>query len=328
MVRVLFAALFANLPSSLAKEVVVPLTWAQPEGRLTFEISVQVEKTWYKSISRLDLGSKQPLMLPSDICSTTGCGSRCVNDDCKCARSDKLLMPAHECPDGSTPKHSSYNHNGRTCVQCEASDVTVELGDSGSMKLRGQEVMYMNELADCHASASTKTGFNGAAPFTHAIFNNVDRETIGLSMRSLQLTFGAAPPKSAAAIVPWRQQSSSGGREVRIIAVNGKKVSNVVADIDSGNGAFLTYGSGSPLKAAKHYPFSVTFEGGDTLTFEKAPKVNGQTSRASSYSHNVLALGFMANFDITFDDSNNKVYFVGSMQDIDASILTDGTDVV
>jgi len=241
-------------------------------------------------------------------------------------RSDKLLMPAHTCPDGSTPHSSSYHHNGRTCVQCKASDMTVELGDSGSMKLRGQEVMYMNELADCHASASTKTGFNGAAPFTHAIFEHVDRATIGLSMQSLQLTFGAAPPKSAAAIVPC---NSNGGREVRIIAVNGKSVSNVVAAIDSGNADFLSYGRDSPLEAATRFPFSVTFEGGGTLTFEKAPKVNGQATKASHYKHNVLALGFLANFDITFDDSNNKVYFVGSMQDIDvSSTLTDGDNVV
>jgi len=331
MVRVLFAVLFANLPSSLAKEVVVPLAWAQPEGRLTFEVSVQVEDTWYTSVSRLDLGSKQPLMLPSDICRTTGCGSGCVNDGCKCAKSDKLLMPAHACPDGSTPTSSSYHHNGRTCVQCEASDMTVELGDSGSMKLRGQQVLYMNKLTkECDASASPKTGFNGAAPFTHAIFDHVDRKTIGLSMQSLQLTFGATPPRSAAAIVPWRQQDggSGGGRQVRIIAVNGKDVSNVVAAIDSGNGAFLTYGSGSPLEAATRYPFSVTFEGGDTLTFTKAPEVNGRATSAQPYNHNVLSLGFMANFDITFDDSNNKVYFVGSRRDIDASALTDGDNVV
>jgi len=330
MVRVSFAMLITNLPSSLAKEIIVPLAWAQPEGRLTFEISVEVENIWYASVSRLDLGSKQPLMLPSDICSTTGCGSSCVNDDCKCARSDKLLMPAHSCPDGGTPTPSSYHHNGRTCVQCAASDFQVKLGDSGPMELRGQEVMYMNKLTDCHASISTKTGFNGAAPFTHAIFDHVDRNTIGLSMQSLRLTFGAAPPGSAAAIVPWRQQSggSGGGRQVRIIAVNGKKVSNEVATIDSGNANFLSYGSGSPLKAAEHYPFSITFEGGDTLTFEKAPKVNGRATRAQRYDHNVLALGFMANFDITFDDSNNKVYFVRSMQDIDASTLTDGDHVV
>merc|ERR1711865_932739 len=110
--------------------------------------------------------------LPSDICSTTGCGSNCVNDDCKCARSDKLLMPAHSCPDGGTPTPSSYHHNGRICVQCAASDFQVKLGDSGPMELRGQEVMYMNKLTDCHA-----------------IFDHVDRNTIGLSMQSLRLTF-------------------------------------------------------------------------------------------------------------------------------------------
>ena len=83
----------------------------------------------------------------------------------------------------------------------------------------------------------------------------------------------------------------------------------VVAAIDSGNGAFLSFGPGSPLEAARAFPFNVTFEGGDTLVFARAPRVNGAATRASSYSHNVLALGFMAEYTVTFDDAGHLVYF-------------------
>ena len=66
---------------------------------------------------------------------------------------------------------------------------------------------------------------------------------------------------------------------------------------------------GSPLRAATSFPFNVTFEGGDTLVFTRAPRVNGAATRASPYSHNVLALGFMSEYTVTFDDAGHLVYF-------------------
>ena len=115
----------------------------------------------------------------------------------------------------------------------------------------------------------------------------------------------------------------------------------VVAAIDSGNGAFLSYGpgvniingnarpyhnlirrdipyrwlvfinnfTGSPLAAAKRFPFNITFEGGNTLVFKSPPAVLGKPTHAVAYSHNVLALGFMSRFDMTFDDAGHVVYF-------------------
>ena len=70
-----------------------------------------------------------------------------------------------------------------------------------------------------------------------------------------------------------------------------------------------SYGFGSALVAANKFPFSVTLEGGDTLSFDAPPKVNGKKTEAMQYSHSVLALGFLAPYTVTFDDGQGKAYF-------------------
>ncbi len=97
---------------------------------------------------------------------------------------------------------------------------------------------------------------------------------------------------------------------MKIIGVNGKALSTPeIAAIDSGNSSFLSFAPASALRAATEFPFSLTFEGGATLTFTGPPIVQGKITKASPYNHNVIALGFMSNFHVTFDDANNVVYF-------------------
>ena len=95
---------------------------------------------------------------------------------------------------------------------------------------------------------------------------------------------------------------------MQIVAVNARPVHETAA-IDTGNPSFLSYAPGSSLKAAKTFPFNVTFEGGGTVTFQSAPKINGVASAVMEYSHNVLALGFLQPFDVTFDDQQKVAYF-------------------
>jgi hypothetical protein len=121
------------------------------------------------------------------------------------------------------------------------------------------------------------------------------------------ITVGAPLPSSPA--IPWFFYQGHAGRAVNIIAVNGRAVSGVVSTLDSGNGSFLSYAAGSPLAAARNFPFSLTFEGGRTLTFNSAPVLNGQRTRAEEYSHNVLALGFLQTLTATFHDAQKQLYF-------------------
>ena len=101
---------------------------------------------------------------------------------------------------------------------------------------------------------------------------------------------------------------TSGGRTITIIAVNGVACS-VTASVDTGNNAFISYSSGSPLIAALSFPFNITLTGGSTLSFQSAPYVNGTVTKADLYK-DVLALGFLSAFTTVFDDTNSVVYFV------------------
>jgi hypothetical protein len=366
-------------------ELSVPLHWAQPEGRLVLNISVQVGHTFYESVTRIDLGSEINMMLPTADCAATGCSSsQCVNNGCKCAPPG-LLMPASTCPNGGKPSGKAPAKNGRSYATCAAADVTVQLASvSPPLHLQAADlgpVFLMTSVSQCQESCAAKTGFNGHAPFPKAVSRVVGSSIFSLSQKNMALRFGAPVPTAPAVRTPW-SGAGGGGRLVTIIAVNGVPVgrgptpappsppvppaghnctaacaaradgcnchcycavcagvcgggcydkcagdggcksscagpdtaapiepATTVAAIDSGNGAFLSYGPGSPLAAAKHFPFNITFSGGDTLVFASAPTVLGKPTRAVQYSHNVLALGFMARFDMTFDDEGHVVYF-------------------
>eukprot|EP01047_Picozoa_sp_COSAG01_P054550 COSAG01_NODE_5974_length_3920_cov_2.667800_7_plen_399_part_00 len=369
----------------------IPLRWAQPEGRLVFNISLAVAggdaapaapARYYESVSRVDLGSEINMILPTQVCKATGCGGHCANAGCSCAPPG-LSMPA-ACPDGRVPTGSHRAKNGRIYASCAASDLDVRLGGT-ALHLKARDVgpiEYMTSVGECGESAAAKTGFNGHAPFPAALFAAVGGgATLSLSQRTMQLNVGVGAPAFSAVRTPW-SGSGPGGRLVTIVAVNGVPCGGVsppppaptpaganctahcqasmprcschcfcvtcsaqcgngcydkcnggggcksgcsrdrgdddnghreavVAAIDSGNGAFLSYGPGSPLSAAKQFPFNLTFSGGDTLVFPTAPIVNGRPTSAERYSHNVLALGFMSQYLMTFDDDGHIVYISG-----------------
>lgn len=290
----------------------LPLAWAVPENRLVFNITLRIQSAWLTSTSRIDLGSGEGMMLPTKDCVTSSC-SHCANSDCKCAPSDVLLVPSRICPDGSRPSLlPNPAKNGRIYHTCRSADVDVMLGGS-QLTLKGSDltqVLYMTKVARCDESDAAKTGFNGAAPFLRAIYNQVGTHVFSISQTALQLTFGGEASNAGGVKATTRfEKKGSGGRVVKIVAVNGNTVENVVAAIDTGNDSFLSYGPGSPLEAAAVFPFSITFDGGDTLTFASAPSVNGKKAQSIAYSHNVLALGFMAPFKVTFDDAKRFVYF-------------------
>ena len=381
-------AWLAVLPAFAASEpaaLPVLLHWAQPEGRLVFNLSVAVKETagtkFYESVTRIDLGSEINMILPTQACQAGGghCGGKCANVGCGCAPQG-LSMPA-ACPGGGKPTGKQRAKNGREYATCPSTDLDIKLGGT-ELHLAARDVgqvFYMTSVGQCEESAAAKTGFNGHAPFKQAVFSQLGSSVFSLSQATMKLEFGATVPTKPLARVPW-SGSGPGGRLVTIIAVNGvpcgdgpgpapspgnctascsasmpscdchcycqvchAKCGNgcydkchgeggcnagcspdssnvavvasgaaqppVVAAIDSGNGAFLSFGPGSPLKAARQFPFNVTFEGGDTLVFNEAPKVNGHATVASQYSHNVLALGFMSLFTVTFDDEGHLVYF-------------------
>jgi len=169
----------------------------------------------------------------------------------------------------------------------------------------------MTSVSKGGASISPKTGFNPAGPFLNALYGwlPLGVRNFRLSLARLELTVGVSIPTKATATTSYGG-GLSGGRVVRIVAVNGKQCDEQAA-IDTGNGSFLSYGGfSSALSAATTFPFTVTFEGGDTLRFEAPPRVNGVATRAMAYSHNVLALGFMAPYSLTIDDQAKKIHFV------------------
>merc|ERR1712166_1720024 len=54
--------------SQLQDTLQLPLYWAQPDGRLVFNLSLQVKDQWFTSVSRPDFGSQVGLMLPTSAC--------------------------------------------------------------------------------------------------------------------------------------------------------------------------------------------------------------------------------------------------------------------
>lgn len=150
------------------------------------------------------------------------------------------------------------------------------------------------------------TGFDDVAPFPtylHSLYGDF----FTISQNKLAVQFHSEPPSNSLVKTGFTQPKR-GGRVVKIIAVNGAPVA-IESTIDTGNESFLSYASDSPLAAASQFPFNVTFAGGNTLVFESAPKVNGVITSAKEYTHNVLALGFMSPFDVTFDHASKQLYF-------------------
>ena len=153
------------------------------------------------------------------------------------------------------------------------------------------------------------TGFAASSPFLKAVYSNLAHQTVTLSVSTPSIAFGLPAPAAASVHAATSFSApGSGGRIVQIVAVNGKPVRETAA-IDTGNPSFLSYAPGSSLNAAKTFPFNVTFEGGGTVAFQSAPKINGVASAVMEYSHNVLALGFLQPFDVTFDDQQKVAYF-------------------
>lgn len=180
------------------------------------------------------------------------------------------------------------------------------------------KVLYMTDVSKCGESSPAKTGFDGPqAPFLSSLYNAFGTKVFSLTVSGdPHLVLGATPPSTPKVSTPfsWGGQANSGGggRVVKITAVNGEKVKmpgGEEAAIDTGNGSFLSYGPGSALSAATKFPFSITFEGGGTLTFQSAPKVNGKATRAVGYTHNVLSLGFLSEYTTTLDDGNQQAHF-------------------
>ena len=211
----------------------VPIQWAQPEGRLVMKPSVGVKSSvevnnisenrleFYETLSRIDLGSNENMMLPTQACVATGCsGKSCTNPECSCAPQG-LSMPA-VCPGGGRASGSHAAKNGRTYATCAASDVSLQLGGR-SITLRANDigpVNYMTAVAKCDESAAAKTGFDGDAPFPRALFKTVGSSIFSLSQRSMQMVFGAKPPANPVMRTPY-SQPGGGGRIVTIVAVNG-----------------------------------------------------------------------------------------------------------
>jgi len=163
------------------------------------------------------------------------------------------------------------------------------------------------------SQAAAKTGFSGLGPFVLAIYSSLSltTNTLRLSVTSLYTHFGAAIPSNYVATSTFTQ-GTSGGRYVSITAVNGVTCS-ITAAIDTGNSNFISYNADEALSAAESFPLLITFQGGQTITISSAPTLSlgttTQTTSASSYDHNVLALGFLSLYDVTFDDTNKIAYF-------------------
>jgi len=300
--------LLASLTASCAASstLVVPLTWAVPEGRLTISVSLLIADTgaWQDSVTRIDFGNLNGFMLPTDKCSN--CGKSCAPKG--------LLMPHDKCPGGGVPGTKVYEAKDRKYVNCPASDVALQIGGK-QFNISGSDlgsVMYMTTTSRCSESEPANTGFSGNSPFLQSLYSQLGSHIFTLAVRKPNLSFGVSDinTNSSAVTTPWIRFGGHAGRAVQIIAINGAKLeSTLTSTIDTGNSAFLTYGPGSPLSAAKKFPFSVTFEGGGTLTFTSAPTVRGETTRVLPYTHNVLALGFLAPYDFVVDDAKKTVTF-------------------
>lgn len=115
--------------------------------------------------------------------------------------------------------------------------------------------------ASCGNSAQAKSGFGHNSVFTKSVYNALGQSSFYVSQKEMMLSFRKLSTSNAHATTKTFQEGGHGGRSVRIIAINGRKV-NETSTIDSGNSSFLSYGPGSALSAARNFPFSITFEGG------------------------------------------------------------------
>jgi len=314
---------------SSSAELTVSLNWASSEGRVTIPFYIKLQGTYYKTASRADFGSLQTAIIPANTCvyscSTCYTASYLSSGSCACATSTDLVPPS--CATSGEPSGSYSGSNGRTYSSCAADTVPISLQDT-NLTLSSTVINYLTSQSACYGEAPSKIGFNAVAAFPIAIFSGLGLTTrvMKLSVSTLKLTFGATIPSSYQAKTSFTQSSSGGGRYVTITAVNGVTLAtSETAAIDTGNGAFFSYASStydstvtdSALKGALtsgsttsvSFPLSITFDGGDTVTWTSAPvDPGGSTTSASAYDHNVLALGFLSSLDITFDDTNYVVY--------------------
>lgn len=324
MARILSAAAVYSLAVGVqGNPFTVPIQWAQPEGRLVFQFGMNINGEWKDGVSRVDFGSQRGLQATLAGCVMQSC-TQCPNKDCACSTEEFTT-----CPDGSSPGSAHGDGKGRSIRSCPQVDVDFQLPPGGaSMKLPGNllgpvDFMVSDAGKHCPSSVGPNTGFSHGSPFLAAIYHIAGMSVFSLSQKAMQVSFGTLPSQSHVQVkTPFFMQSGHGGRSVKIVAVNGKQLSSpCTTAIDTGNGSFLSYGPGSPLIASLTFPFSVTFDGGNTLTFHSAPAVNGQVTRSAQYSHNVLALGFMSEYTISFDDSNNTVYFSDAMEEQAKSVV-------
>merc|ERR1711907_336658 len=104
----------ASMPHTNISSLTVPLRWAEPEGRLTISVSLFMSKTgqWQETVSRMDFGNLNGMMLPTDACSN--CGKKCAPS--------KLLMPHDVCPSGAAPGTTQHSAKARKYVTCPSSD--------------------------------------------------------------------------------------------------------------------------------------------------------------------------------------------------------------
>ena len=259
----------------------------------------------------------------------TCCNSRTYDDKFK-----TTISLSHNCPSCDNVECLPFNkqnssktdfRKGIICPSIKFDSATLKVGNKDiNLQNQQNELTNVYFVQDSNAAVPVHTGFTYNSPFLTTLLTSFSTTSITLDISKAQLRFNDIVDNRFS--INWYQANHHAGRSIKITNINGTELEHHQKFlIDTGNDSFLTYDStlidifknddiSKELSFEIENKIKITFPANirhnTTISPPILNKHDTMLDESYPYSHNVLALGFLSNFILNFNDSTRLIKIV------------------